>query len=67
MSEFKEWSDKITENNLEDAAYILPSAVFISETLAGCKAIWDDLNLEDESLIFKIYDRVWSHYKELDE
>ena len=67
MSEFQEWSDKLTKNNWGDAAYTLPSAVFINETLVGCKAIWNDLGLEDESLIFEIYDRFWNHYKGLDE
>lgn len=67
MSEFQKWSDDLTKNNWGDAAYTLPSAVFINETLAGCKAIWNDLDLSDESLIFEIYDRLWNHYKGLDE
>ena len=67
MSEFQKSSDKLTKNNWGDAAYTLPSAVFINETLAGCKAIWNDLDLSDESLIFEIYDRLWNHYKGLDE
>ena len=67
MSEFQKWAEKLTETNWGDAAYTVPCATFISETLAGCQAIWNDLDLEDESLIFEIYDRFLAQYKELDE
>lgn len=74
MSEFQKWFNQPKSKNYERATFQVDddtedhtrTAIFINETLTVCQAIYKDLGLRDESLLFAIYDRFTDRFNSMD-
>lgn len=74
MSEFQKWWDKPKGKNYDHPTFQIydetedfsRTAIFINEILEVSQAIYKDLGLRDESLLFAIYDRFIDRFNSMD-
>ena len=75
MSELKKWWNTPKGKNYEQPTFQIEdetldfsrTVIFINETLKVSQAIYKDLGLRDESLLFAIYDRVIDRLNSMDQ